>query len=128
RFLRQTSFRKPAHFTPATASRPCFFKGVSFLFPVPSTLRHTLGLIGAPIAALAFCACVTLTELPRGVSPASDGTLRATAIGCGAVIVPPAASDASALDPGALRVLTWTLHKQDEAGWDRDLARFLDGA
>jgi endonuclease/exonuclease/phosphatase (EEP) superfamily protein YafD len=82
----------------------------------------------APIAAFALCACVTLTELPRGVSPASDGTLRATAIGCGAVIAPPAASDAPALDPGAVRVLTWNLHKQDDTGWDRDLARFLDGA
>jgi len=75
-----------------------------------------------------LCACITLTEVPRGVSPAPDGTLRVAAIGCGPVIAPSVAGAAPALDPHAVRVLTWNLHKQDDAGWDRDLVRFLAGA
>ena len=29
-----------------------------------------------------------------------------------------------ALDPARIRVLTWNIHKQDDAGWPEDLARF----
>jgi endonuclease/exonuclease/phosphatase (EEP) superfamily protein YafD len=104
------------------------FEGVCFIFRVSSILRRTLRQAVAPIAALTLCACVTLTEVPRGLSPESDGALRVAAIGCSPVIPAPVAGAAPALDPRALRVLTWNLHKQDDAGWDRDLARFLAGA
>jgi endonuclease/exonuclease/phosphatase (EEP) superfamily protein YafD len=95
---------------------------------VSSTLLRALRQAAPPLAALVLCACVTLTEVPRGVSSAPDGTLRVSAIGCSAVIAPSVASAAPALDPQSVRVLTWNLHKQDDAGWDRDLARFLAGA
>ncbi|MEP6679822.1 MAG: endonuclease/exonuclease/phosphatase family protein [Betaproteobacteria bacterium] len=114
---------------------------------MPSTLTRRLRGVAPPLAALALCACVTLTESPRGVSPSGDGTLRVSAIGCSAAIgerrrpgeraggaspddtgrVPDVAS-ASGLDPDSLRLLTWNLHKQGDVGWDRDLARFLRDA
>jgi endonuclease/exonuclease/phosphatase (EEP) superfamily protein YafD len=31
---------------------------------------------------------------------------------------------AGVIDASAIRLVTWNLHKQDDAGWDRDLARF----
>lgn len=91
-------------------------------------LRGALRQATAPIAALALGACVTLTEVPRGLSPESDGALRVAAIGCAALTSAPTAGAAPALDPRELRVLTWNLHKQDDAGWDRDLTHFLAGA
>lgn len=104
------------------------FHTASFLFPHASGVRRRLRLAASSIAALALCACVTLTEAPRGVSSASDGSLRVSTIDCGAVIEPAPSADARALDPAALRVLTWNLHKQDDAGWDLDLARFAADA
>lgn len=31
--------------------------------------------------------------------------------------------DANALDPGAIRILLWNIHKESDAGWEEDLAR-----
>jgi endonuclease/exonuclease/phosphatase (EEP) superfamily protein YafD len=84
---------------------------------------------GAPyLAALALSACVTLTELPRGVSSTDDGALRVAAIACDALTEPRPAVGTRGLDPDALRIMTWNLHKQEDAGWERDLQRFLAGA
>ena len=33
-----------------------------------------------------------------------------------------------ALDPARIRVLTWNIHKEDDAGWDADLARFAEAS
>ena len=35
---------------------------------------------------------------------------------------------ADALDPEAIRILTWNIHKQDDAGWEDDLGRFAQTA
>lgn len=91
-------------------------------------LRRALRLIATSTATAALAGCVTLTALPRGVSNGVDDALQVSAIGCGAVIAPIVASGAPALDPRALRLLTWNLHQQDDAGWDRDLAQLLAGA
>jgi endonuclease/exonuclease/phosphatase (EEP) superfamily protein YafD len=72
--------------------------------------------------------CVTLTELPRGVSSMSDGSLRVAAIACDATRGAPSASAHEALDPAAIRIVTWNIHKQGDAGWERDLARFARDA
>ena len=79
----------------------------------------------APLGALALCACVTLTEMPRGISSADDGRLRVAPIACSAVTAASPARTAP-LATSTLRVLTWNLHKQDDFGWDRDLTRFLE--
>jgi len=73
--------------------------------------------------------CVTLTELPRGVSSMGDGSLRVAAIACDAVRVPPPVdTGGGVLDPRAIRLVTWNLHKQGDTGWERDLARFAHDA
>ena len=75
-------------------------------------------------AAAALSGCVTLTELPRGVSSMGDGSLQVAAIGCETVRVPPSEDASAALDPRAIRLFSWNLHKQGDPGWERDLARF----
>ena len=85
----------------------------------------------AAVGAALLASCVTLTREPRGVMPAADGAVRVAPIGC--ALNAPAAdlrvpSTAAALDPQQIRLLTWNVHKQGDAGWDRDLARFAAGA
>jgi endonuclease/exonuclease/phosphatase (EEP) superfamily protein YafD len=70
-----------------------------------------------------------LTTLPRAVVQNADGSLVIRSIPCSANTraIKPARDVAltDALDPRAIRVLTWNIHKEGDAGWDRDLAQFL---
>ena len=91
-----------------------------------TTRVRPIALIAAVTAALS--GCVTLTELPRGVSSMGDGSLQVAAIGCEAVRVPPDSGASAALDPRAIRLFSWNLHKQGDPGWERDLARFAGEA
>ena len=92
--------------------------------PLPRLARLLLALCGA--AALA--ACVTLTVEPRALLLDSEGRVEVQSLACSG----PAFVDrrsrgmaaAQALDPNAIRLLTWNVHKQDDPGWERDLARF----
>ena len=34
-------------------------------------------------------------------------------------------SEKGALDPKAIRIVTWNIHKEENAGWDEDLAKFV---
>ena len=75
--------------------------------------------------------CVVLTTLPRAVVQNADGSLVVRSIPCSAnasAIEPPRnLAPSQALDPRALRVLTWNIHKEGDAGWQHDLAQFLGG-
>jgi endonuclease/exonuclease/phosphatase (EEP) superfamily protein YafD len=81
----------------------------------------------AALAAL-LSSCVVLTTLPRAVVQNADGSLVVRSIPCSANAhaIKPARDVVSphALDPQALRVLTWNIHKEGDAGWERDLAQF----
>jgi endonuclease/exonuclease/phosphatase (EEP) superfamily protein YafD len=81
----------------------------------------------AVFAAL-LSSCVVLTTLPRAVVQNADGSLVVRSIPCSASAstIKPARDVAppQALDPHALRVLTWNIHKEGDAGWERDLAQF----
>jgi endonuclease/exonuclease/phosphatase (EEP) superfamily protein YafD len=81
----------------------------------------------AVVALLAsmMSACMTLTALPRAVVT-SDGGIDVRSLPCGSVADDLAALPLSAprLDPAAIRLLTWNIHKEDDAGWQQDLARF----
>ena len=37
----------------------------------------------------------------------------------------PLADRGATLDPDAIRILTWNIHKEDDAGWQRDLGEFV---
>src|SRR3954470_11386924 len=71
--------------------------------------------------------CVVLTTDPRAVIYGADGTSVRT-LPCAAAVeavrtFAPSAST-RALDPAHIRVMTWNIHKEDDAGWQDDLARF----
>ncbi|HEY2818123.1 MAG TPA: endonuclease/exonuclease/phosphatase family protein [Casimicrobiaceae bacterium] len=83
----------------------------------------------AGVASL-LSSCVILTTLPRAIVQQPDGQLVVRSIPCSGIGVEPRVGNTTprdALDPSAIRVLTWNIHKQGDDGWDRDLARFVAG-
>jgi len=101
---------------------------------LPSMRPPTLPMLRAVLAAMVAVAlpgCVTLTVQPRALLLDSDGRVEVQSLAC----TGPELADrqargmehAEALDPDAIRLLTWNVHKQDDPGWDRDLARFARG-
>ena len=88
----------------------------------------------ALVAVLALLAggCVSLTADPRALISGPDG-VEVRTLPCDAAIGAarkwfPATPPGPALDPARIRILTWNIHKQDDAGWDADLARFADAS
>jgi endonuclease/exonuclease/phosphatase (EEP) superfamily protein YafD len=71
-------------------------------------------------------ACITLTAQPRAVVTSDDGRIDIRSLPCASVADDLAALPLSAprLDPAAIRLLTWNIHKEGDAGWQQDLARF----
>jgi endonuclease/exonuclease/phosphatase (EEP) superfamily protein YafD len=80
----------------------------------------------AALLASMMSACITLTALPRAVVTSDDGRIDVRSLPCTSIAADLAAWPLSAprLDPAAIRVLTWNIHKGDDAGWQQDLARF----
>ena len=75
-----------------------------------------------------LCACVTLTVEPRAVVSSPGGTARVTTLKCDAIdrVLQTAGNGEAvdALEQRPFRVLIWNIHKQADAGWERDLAAF----
>lgn len=75
------------------------------------------------------CSCITLTVEPRALVLQQDGGIRAVTLPC-----PPAAADPRAaprpqsLDPQSIRLATWNIHKESDAGWQGDLAALGRGS
>lgn len=89
--------------------------------------RATSFRAGIAIAATSLlAACMSLPLEPRALMDEPDG-VRVISFDCGVALrtareaLPPSARR---LDPAAIRVLTWNLHKQEDAGWGEDLTRF----
>jgi len=84
--------------------------------------------LAALAVATALHGCVTLTVEPRALLLDSSGKVEVQSLACsGPAMVERRASGmaaAEALDPAAIRILTWNVHKQDDTGWEADLARF----
>ena len=81
-------------------------------------------------ALLALSACVSLPLEPRALADTPDG-MRVISFDCGAALktaqsAPPA--QGAALDPDAIRILTWNIHKQEDEGWAGDLTQFADAS
>ena len=77
-------------------------------------------------APLALAACMSLPLEPRALMDAPDG-VRVISFDCGNALqtaqsAPPAPG--KALDPSAIRIVTWNIHKQEDDGWEGDLTRF----
>jgi endonuclease/exonuclease/phosphatase (EEP) superfamily protein YafD len=75
-----------------------------------------------------LCGCITFTVEPRAVVSVPGGAARAMTLNCEAVDrMLRAAGEgeaADALDRRPLRLLVWNIHKQGDAGWERDLSGF----
>jgi endonuclease/exonuclease/phosphatase (EEP) superfamily protein YafD len=89
--------------------------------------RRLLRVVLASLLALALGGCVTLTERPRALVYDSEG-LRVQSLRCADIARSTAATTAvapqSGLDPEHIRLLTWNVHKEGDAGWQSDLAGF----
>ncbi len=77
-----------------------------------------------------LASCFSITVDPRALLSTPDGTIRARTLPCDGqqITDSPDASSPAALDSRAIRVLTWNVHKQQDAAWSRDLARFVQQA
>lgn len=69
--------------------------------------------------------CVSITESTRALVYQPEG-IAVRSLDCAEAVRTADArrGDATAIDASAIRLLTWNIHKQEDAGWDRDLARF----
>lgn len=87
--------------------------------------RRLLGIAFLP----AFLAgCISLTVEPRALLQQDDGAVRVQTLACGTAESRHAnrasAATRAGLDPSAIRILTWNIHKQEDAGWQQDLRAF----
>jgi len=73
--------------------------------------------------------CVTLTSQPRAIVRTPEG-VAVRVLACDTAVSTRIDHDAPApaLDPAAIRVFTWNIHKQADAGWPRDLQALSHGA
>jgi endonuclease/exonuclease/phosphatase (EEP) superfamily protein YafD len=79
----------------------------------------------AAAAACVLAGCVSVTQLPRALVLEASGKVAVESLACGPVA--DGIADGPALDPAAIRILTWNVHKQSDAGWARDLTAFAAG-
>ncbi len=89
--------------------------------------RYRLVLFLAAVPVL-VAGCITLTDEPRALVQRDDGSVAVQSLHCGVGDTrAPTRAPAEALDPQAIRLVTWNLHKQQDAGWQRDLTTFAAG-
>ncbi len=89
---------------------------------MPPMLRR--GLLGVAIFAVGLAGCVVVPERQHALVLQSDGTVVQQPMGCGG----PARGrpgDSGALDPNAIRLASWNLHKEADPGWESDLGRLI---
>lgn len=76
---------------------------------------------------LTVAGCVSVTTKPRALLLRDDGSVRVQTLSCPreieGVLALHAKTAQPALDPHAIHVLSWNIHKQSDAGWQRDLHR-----
>jgi len=75
-----------------------------------------------------LASCVSVTVEPRALVQHPGGAVEVRTLACGGTSAaqPVVAVTTAALDSTNIRVLTWNIHKQGDAGWERDLARFSE--
>jgi endonuclease/exonuclease/phosphatase (EEP) superfamily protein YafD len=81
----------------------------------------------AALPALLLAGCVSITVQPRALLLGSDGHVSVQSLACRGPHAARPAAAAQGLDPSAIRIVTWNVHKQEDRGWQRDLATFVAG-
>ena len=101
------------------------FHGRRFLVRGPACLR-----VACIAGTLAVASCVSIPTKPRALLVRDDGSVQVQALACPHGIERELAATRNApsggLDPSAIRLVTWNIHKQGDRGWQRDLRRFSD--
>jgi len=81
--------------------------------------------------ATVLAGCVSVTVEPRAVLERDDGSLAVQTLACARHAAAQRSSrhsSATALDPDAIRISSWNIHKQSDAGWQDDLAALIRGS
>jgi endonuclease/exonuclease/phosphatase (EEP) superfamily protein YafD len=81
----------------------------------------------ALVLCIALAGCVTVPDRQHALVLEADGTVAQRQIICGDR-PGDAASVAGALDPRAVRIASWNLHKQGDSGWQTELAHLVVGS
>ena len=80
--------------------------------------------------AVAVAGCVSVTAKPRALLLRDDGSVAVQTLACPHAIEQMLATQPrtprEGLDPDAIRLVTWNIHKQADRGWQRDLRRVSD--
>jgi endonuclease/exonuclease/phosphatase (EEP) superfamily protein YafD len=75
--------------------------------------------------------CVSVPQEQRALSLGEEGKVTTQSLACEttepAALREAARRGEATLDGKAFRVLTWNLHKEEDTGWETDLARFAGG-
>ncbi len=82
--------------------------------------------LGAILSALPLAACVAIPAEQRAVVFDGVGDPQVAALGCGVQAAAPTRAafvDGRTLDPEAITLVTWNIHKNQDPGWARDLDR-----
>ena len=90
-------------------------------------LRVRLLAIGSAFLPALLAGCISLTAEPRALLEGRDGAIQVQSLACEtarSTALRALAPAATGLDPAAVRVLTWNIHKQGDRGWQRDLRAF----
>jgi len=77
----------------------------------------------AVVCCIALAGCVVVPERQHALVLEPDGTVAQRQMACGDAADGVTAADA--LDPRAVRIASWNLHKQGDAGWEAELGRLI---
>jgi endonuclease/exonuclease/phosphatase (EEP) superfamily protein YafD len=103
---------------PNAAAVPC----TAAVFASGAALARVASLLAA---ASLVAGCVTLTREPRAQLERDDGTIEVQTLACGPRTANALRASRTAvqhgLDPNGVRIASWNIHKQGDAGWQRDL-------
>jgi endonuclease/exonuclease/phosphatase (EEP) superfamily protein YafD len=77
---------------------------------------------------LVLSGCVSVTAKPRALLLLDDGSVRVQTLSCPheieRMLAAHRSTTGSGLDPHAIRLISWNIHKQADRGWQRDLHDF----
>jgi len=93
------------------------------------TRRLRLRTLAAAALLPLLASCVSITENARALMYQPEG-VAVRSLDCAEAVRTSGErwSQAKAIDASAIRLLTWNIHKQEDSGWDQDLARFAAAA
>ena len=87
------------------------------------------GFVPCVFAALFVAGCISITAKPRALLVRDDGSVAAQTLACSSSVDSQASTrpvHGTALDPRDIRIASWNIHKQADAGWRRDLISLAD--